>query len=110
VDDRERRFAENEALFRQVNERVKELNRGFSVVLERGDYVCECGSVDCVERVSLTPEEYERVRAEPTLFVVAPGHVAPEVESLVYAGDGYEVVRKNGGGPAEIARETDPRK
>jgi hypothetical protein len=109
VDDRERRLAENEALFRQVNERVKELNRGFSVVLDRGDYLCECGSVACIERVSLTPEEYERVRAEPTYFVVAPGHVADDVESVVYAGDGYEVVRKNEGEAAEVARETDPR-
>ncbi|HEX6701170.1 MAG TPA: hypothetical protein VF101_10610 [Gaiellaceae bacterium] len=109
MDERARRLAENEALFRQVNERVKDLNRGFSVVLDRGDYLCECGSVECVDRVSLTPEEYERVRAEPTLFVVLPGHVAHEVESVVYAGDGYEVVRKAEGEPAEVARETDPR-
>ena len=109
MDDRERRIAENEDLFRQVNERVKELNRAFSVVLERGDYLCECGNEACVERVSLTPEEYERVRAEPTQFVVAPGHLVLDVESVVYAGAGYEIVRKDEGEAAELARETDPR-
>ena len=70
MGERERRIGENEALFRQVNERIKELNRGFSAVLERGDYLCECGDEACIERVSLTPEEYERVRSEPTDFVV----------------------------------------
>jgi hypothetical protein len=109
MDERERRIADNEALFRQVNERVKELNRAFSVVLDRGDYLCECGNVACVERVSLTPEEYERVRAEPTYFVIAPGHVRPDVEDVVYAEEGYEVVRKREGEPAERARDTDPR-
>ena len=109
MEDRERRIADNEALFRQVNERVKDLNRAFSVVLERGDYLCECANVACIERVSLTPEEYERVRAEPTHFVIAPGHVRPEVEDVVYAGDGYEIVRKYEPEAAERARETDPR-
>jgi hypothetical protein len=109
MEERERRIADNEALFRQVNERVKELNRAFSVVLERGDYLCECGNVACIERVSLTPEEYERVRADATHFVIVPGHVRPDVEDIVYAGDGYEVVRKQEGEAAERARETDPR-
>ena len=109
MDERERRIAENEDLFRQVNERVKELNRAFSVVLDRGDYLCECGNDACVERVSLTPEEYERVRAESTHFVVAPGHVERDVERVVYAGEGYEVVKKHEGEAAELARETDPR-
>jgi len=109
VDDRQRRIGENEVLFRQVNERVQELNRGFSIVIEHGDYLCECGSEACVERVALTPDEYERVRTDPTHFVVKPGHVAPDVEDVLYAGEGYEVVRKSEGGPAELARETDPR-
>ena len=109
MEDREQRIADNEALFRQVNERVKELNRAFSVVLDRGEYLCECGTVACIERVSLTPEEYERVRAEPTQFVVVPGHIRPDVEAVVYAEEGYEVVRKYEAEAAERARETDPR-
>jgi hypothetical protein len=109
VDDRERRIAENEALFRQVNERVDQLNRSFSVVLDRGDYLCECGNGECTERVALTPEEYERVRAEPTLFVVSPGHAAPDIEDVVHHGDGFDVVRKRDDEAADLARKTDPR-
>jgi len=102
MSERERRIGENEALFRQVNERIKELNRGFSAVLERGDEAC-------IERVSLTPEEYERVRSEPTDFVVTPGHVVHDVDDVIFSGDGFEVVRKREGEAAEVARETDPR-
>jgi hypothetical protein len=109
LDDRQRRLGENEALFRQVNERVKELNRAFSVVLDRGDFLCECGDKSCVERVSLTPEEYERIRSDPTQFVVRPGHVAPEVEEVVLATDGYDIVRKRESEAEEVAVRTDPR-
>jgi hypothetical protein len=109
VDERHRRIGENEALFRQVNERVSELNRSFSLVLERGDYLCECGNEGCIERIALTPEEYERVRAEATHFVVKPGHLAPDVEDVVRAEPGYEIVRKREGEAAVLARETDPR-
>jgi hypothetical protein len=109
MDPRQIRIGENEALFRQVNERVSELNRGFSIVLERGDFLCECGNEACLARVALTPGEYERVRADPTHFVVKPGHMAPDVEDVVYAGAGYEVVRKREGEAAELARESDPR-
>jgi hypothetical protein len=49
------------------------------------------------------------VRAEPTYFVIVPGHVRPDVEDIVYAEEGYEVVRKHEGEAAERARETDPR-
>lgn len=109
MDDRHRRIGQNEAIFRQVNERVSELNRSFSLVLERGDYLCECGNEDCVERIALTADEYERVRSEPTQFVVKPGHVAPDVEDVVRSEPGYEIVRKREGKAATVARETDPR-
>jgi len=109
VDDRHRRIGQNEAIFRQVNERVSELNRSFSVVLERGDYLCECGNEDCLERIALTIEEYESVRSEPTHFFVKPGHVAPDVEDVVRSEPEYEIVRKREGEAATLARETDPR-
>ena len=109
MDERQRRIGENEALFRQVNERVKDLNRSFSIVLERGEYLCECGDESCIERISLTPDEYEEIRAEPTHFAVKPGHVAPDVEEVIDARGEYEIVRKREGPAAERARATDPR-
>ena len=109
MDERQRRIGENEALFRHVNERVKELNRSFSIVLDRGEYLCECGDESCVDRIALTPAEYEEIRAEPTHFVVKRGHVAPDVEDVVDDRGDYEIVRKREGAAADLARETDPR-
>jgi hypothetical protein len=52
--------------------------------------------------------EYERVRQEPTHFLVAPGHVIPEIETVVDGTERFEVVRKLAGEGA-FARKTDPR-
>jgi len=104
-----KRIARNEALFRQVNERVKEVSGAFGSV-DPGpvDFVCECGNADCTEPVSLTLAEYEQVRSVATRFFVVPDHVIAAVEAVVREGTGYVVVEKR---PAEarIARETDPR-
>ena len=45
--------------------------------------VCECGDEDCTMPITLTPAEYESVRAEETQFAVVSGHVRPEVEDVV---------------------------
>jgi hypothetical protein len=103
------RITRNETLFRQVNERVKDVSDAFAAVDSSPvDFVCECGDPDCTEPVSLTLHEYERVRSVPTHFVVVPDHVDPAIEVVVRRGNGYVVVEKR---PAEapIARKTDPR-
>ena len=109
MDERQRRIGENEALFRQVNERVKDLNRSFSIVLERGEYLCECGDESCTERVEVSLPDYERVRADGALFLIRPGHETVDVEDVVEETPAFHVVRKKDGGPAELAREHDPR-
>ena len=43
-------------------------------------FVCECGDPECTIPVSLSLAEYEEVRADPTRFVVIPGHIDPYVE------------------------------
>lgn len=103
------RIARNEALFRQVNERVKDVTDAFAD-LDRSpvDFVCECGNQDCTQPVSLTLAEYEQVRSVPTHFVVVPDHVIRAVEVVVRSGEGYAVVEKLPS-EASIAHETDPR-
>jgi len=105
VDERTRRVGENEALFREVNDRVRELNETFSVFSERMDIICECGDRTCVERVSLLPDEYRRVRADPRHFAIVPGHEAPDVEHVIEQTDRYAVVEKDPGEPARLAVE-----
>jgi hypothetical protein len=103
------RAARNEVLFRQVNERVKDVSDAFAALDPSPiDFMCECGRRDCTAAITLTTSEYEQVRTDPTHFFVLRDHVIPEVEQVVREGDGYVVVEKL---PDEqdIAVETDPR-
>ena len=109
MDERARRIGENEALYRAINEKIEGLNEAFGVVTETMAVVCECGLLECTEQIELDLPTYERVRREPTLFVVLPGHEIPEVESIVEPHDRFYIIRKDSGEPARLARETDPR-
>ena len=108
MDERERRMAQNEALFREVNERVED------IAVELGDeeggyeYFCECANKDCTFRVVLSVEEYESVRNDPKQFVVLPDHFTPEIEEVVLRSDEYWEVRKSGEA-GEYVEQLDPR-
>jgi hypothetical protein len=109
MDERKRRLGQNEALFREVNERVRDLNETFGAMTNRIELVCECADPGCAERISLSLRDYEELRSQPECFVIAPGHAVPDLEDVVARGAGWEIVRKRPGGPAEVARATDPR-
>ena len=102
--------ARNQALFRDVNERIKDLTES-----QRGqqsqpvDFLCECADTDCTETIALTREEYEAARGVSTHFPVKPGHVYPELEHVVQETDRYTVVEKFGEA-GTVAAERDPRR
>jgi hypothetical protein len=52
--------------------------------------------------------EYEQVRSDATLFLVALGHERPEIEEVVRRTDSYQVARKEGEA-ARLAVAEDPR-
>ena len=106
MDERERRMTQNEALFREVNERVQEKAEDFGG--GTFEYFCECANPDCTFRLTLTSAEYERVRADPAQFVVLPLHFTPEIETLVVENEGHWVVRKTGEAGDYVER-LDPR-
>jgi hypothetical protein len=110
MEDRERRIGENEAIFREVNERVRDTNETFDVRIGEAEFVCECGSAACTGHVRMRLEEYERVRADPATFLVLPRHDEPDVEIVVERHDPYWVVRKHEGEAEAFARRTDPRR
>ena len=107
--NREERIGMNEAVFRDVNERIEDVASAFDMTTEPLDLICECGNGSCRERLTMTRAEYEELRADPHQFAVHPGHEYPEVESIVARLKGYYIVRKNRGAPEEIAEKTDPR-
>ena len=99
-------MAQNEALFREVNERVQDAAEQGAV--RQYEYFCECANVDCTFRVTLSPAEYEAVRADSKQFVVLPDHYTPEVEDLVAQNDAFWIVRKSGEA-GEYVENLDPR-
>jgi hypothetical protein len=105
---RDDRAARNEALFRRVNERLEEVNDAFNSVVDDAEFVCECASIDCVERVELTLAEYEALRSVPTHFVVKPAHVLVDSERIVEDRGEYTIVEKVGHA-GERAKQLDPR-
>src|SRR5215213_368670 len=109
LDERERRLARNEALFRDINEEIEtvafRLGSGDEHVYE---FLCECANVDCDLRLPLSLDDYESVRTNPVWFAVAAGHALPEIEDVVERRANYDVVEKQGEA-ARLVAGLDPR-
>jgi hypothetical protein len=101
------RIAKTEALFRNVNEEIRDASARFGS--ETGEFVCECGDPACTEHVRVPLDEYERVREDATRFVVQPGHVMGPVEREIGRGRGYAVIEKLDRVVMRIVRRLNPR-
>ena len=103
---REERAAKNEAVFREVNERIKEIT-----VAQRSEWsavLCECSDASCTATIEISLSEYEATRAHGDRFALVAGHEDPAVEHIVERTDRFLVVEKTAAG-GEVARELDPR-
>jgi aerobic-type carbon monoxide dehydrogenase small subunit (CoxS/CutS family) len=98
------RLARNQILFREVNERLREM---LDESVGATEFLCECSNQACTETLALGLDEYEAVRASPNLFVVVRGHEIPTIERVVGEADNYKLVEKFVG--AEDAVKSDPR-
>ena len=97
LDERFARQARNEALFREVNDRIAQLGERAQAWSPDGtvEFLCECGEEGgCGKRVRVPIDVYERVRRQDDRFVVVPGHETPEIERAVEWTDDYVVVDK----------------
>jgi hypothetical protein len=106
TDERARRVARNEAMSRFVNEAIEEVN-----ALDdegRRAYFCECTQADCGIRLTLSQDDYERIRAHPRRFAVAVAHVDTTIEIVVEESTGYVIVEKHGEA-GRVAESRDPR-
>lgn len=100
---REDRIVKNEALFREVNERIEEVTASRLPLFE---IVCECGDRECHEMLEVATDDYLRVREQPTHFFVTPGHEIADVETVIESTDRFNVVEKHVD-QEQIARLTD---
>jgi hypothetical protein len=85
------RLARNEILFREINERLDEMAAPWA---KTTGYLCECSELACSQTIELTNDQYERVRAQATVFVVVPGHERAEIETVIEENDRFLLVRK----------------
>lgn len=101
----EQRAARNEALFREVNENIARLEERHGTTATAPVFLCECANAACTEQISVDTETYRRVREQPRLFLVRPGHQDPQIERVVEHFRDYLIVEKTGTA-GEVAERT----
>ena len=103
----ERRKAENEAIFRDANERIRDARVELLSTTGPTPFLCECSAPECRTIVMLELADYEFARSNARHFIVADGHPDGGGDP-VRDGDGYTIVAKDGVA-GEVAEATDPR-
>jgi hypothetical protein len=91
---REARAAENELVFRAVNEQILKMTDRFREQLSEIDVVCECSDPSCVGTIRIDASAFGAIDREAGRFIVLPGHEAEAVEQVVERKDKYLVVLK----------------
>jgi hypothetical protein len=111
VNSEQERRARNEALFREVNERVEEVASRLSALEDGSEltgFVCECSRETCAELVEITYAQYEAIRSDARRFLVCLGHEDLTVDRVVERHPTFLIVEKFGEA-SEVAIERDPR-
>lgn len=105
-----RRIAENEARFRDANEKIEAAFERLEPNAQTAPFVCECGRPDCFQIIRLTLAEYELVREHPRHFACAPGHhmIGEGLGRVVQEYSTFVITEKTGVAGA-VATERDPR-
>lgn len=105
-DERARAAEMEQSRFRDANDRLRRIVPSFGFKAgDRAPFICECADPGCFEAVMLSLDEYDRVRANPSWFVVVAGHEDYEAtyERVVEAERGYATVEKISIAAAEAA-------
>jgi hypothetical protein len=93
---RDVRKGQNEAWFREINERLEDRAATKLRLTEGFHIVCECSAEECAERIEISFADYETLRANAKTFAIMPGHSDPACERTVASRDSYNVVEKLG--------------
>ena len=91
---REARAAQNELVFRAVNEQIAKMTDRFRAQLSDIDIVCECANTTCVGTIRIDSNEFAEIERAEGTFLVLPGHEDESVEEVVTRRDAYVVVWK----------------
>jgi hypothetical protein len=102
--ERELRAAQNQMLFRSVNDRIREAGEKLRDSTDDLEFACECADRACVERIRLSAQQFMAIESDVNRFIVLRGHERPDVEDTVAEREGFLIVSKRGAG-AEFVKE-----
>ena len=120
----ERRMAENEVIFREINKKVQkgydEINK---IASEEGDasmyfdenqllhFYCECSDKNCRERIKVSLKNYNKIHKSKDNFMILRGHNVAKIEDVIVKEPEYWVVKKHEAPPrhADKLNDTDIR-
>jgi hypothetical protein len=91
---RREREAANQALFREINNQLRDLHPAESI--EVAEFLCECGAGGCMTTIAVPLAKYAEIRANPLLFITIAGHHDPALERVVEDHDSWTVVEAFG--------------
>lgn len=93
----------NQALLREVNERINEIRSDLS----EPEFICECSHPECTTTIQVPQAQYEAIRSNAHRFVVARGHERTDVEKVARDEGAFFVVEKTR--ERDFFLHTDPR-
>lgn len=94
IEEKQAGAARQQHLFRQINERIREIVGSEPFEGDEFEILCECADHSCSKTLPVSVVVYDEVRSNGTHFINAPGHVLGAVERVVLAREQYVVVEK----------------
>ena len=98
VEEKQADSGRQQHLFREVNNRIREIVGVHPFDGEGFEILCECADFMCARTLPISVAVYDEVRSNATQFINLPGHNIPDVERTVADTDSYVVVEKFGEG------------
>ena len=85
----------NQVLFREVNDRVRDVLAPLLTADEGAEFLCECGDEVCLESIQLDLAEYDAVRVSPHRFFMVPGHENGNGDAIVQRNGRFVVIERS---------------
>lgn len=97
-DRSKKRRSENERIFKQHNERIKDYVTGLLDPAMKQElligFTCECANEICQEKIEMPVNDYTKLRANANQFIVKKRHEQPDIERIVKVLPTYEIIEK----------------
>ena len=98
VEEKQADSGRQQHLFREVNDRIREIVGVHPFDGEGFEILCECADFTCARTLPISVAVYDEVRSNAKQFINLPGHNIPDVERTVAESGSYVVVEKFGEG------------